>query len=120
MAFMLMLGSGNATFCLDEAYSAVSVEPMHPPVLSNRFTLAQGDDDSGDVDIPPSEVEKYVAIYRDMQKDRGLTVEQAAAKEGLSLAAFRDLEQKVERDDTAREHVRDELQQSAAQASGGS
>jgi hypothetical protein len=47
-----------------------------------------------------------------------LTVEQAAAKEGLSLTAFRNLEQKVERDDAAREHVRDELQKSAAQASG--
>ena len=75
--------------------------------------MAQDDDDSGDSDIAPSAVEKYVAIYRDMQQNRSLTAEQAAAKEGLSLAAFRDLEQKIEKDDGARQHVRDELQASA-------
>jgi hypothetical protein len=88
------------------------------PQRSERFIIAQDDDDSGDSDIAPSAVEKYVAIYRDMQQNRSLTVEQAAAKEGLSLAAFRDLEQKIEKDDGARQHVRDELQ-AAAQTSGG-
>jgi len=87
----------------------------HALVLSQRM-LAQDDDDSGDSDIPPNELEKYVATYRAMQQNRSLTVEQAAAREGLSLAAFRALEQKVERDDNAREQVRDELQ-AAAQAS---
>jgi hypothetical protein len=45
-----------------------------------------------------------------MQRDRNLTVETAAAKEGLSVAQFRALERKIERDDATREHVRTELQ----------
>jgi hypothetical protein len=48
-----------------------------------------------------------------MQRDRGLTVESAAAKESLSISQFRQLEQKIERDDIAREHVRTELQAAA-------
>ena len=48
-----------------------------------------------------------------MQHDRSLTVESAAAKESLSINQFRQLEQKIERDDVAREHVRTELQAAA-------
>jgi hypothetical protein len=117
IVFVLMPGSPTAADRLDEARYTVSGEVALAPISSHRFTLAQDDDDSDENDIAPSDVEKYVATYRDMQRDRSLTVEQAAAKEGLSLSAFRDLEQKVERDDAAREHVRDELQESAAQAS---
>jgi len=115
---ILMPESVAAAVLLDEAHHTMAIEVAHAPTSLNQFTLAQDDDDSDESDIAPSDLEKYVAIYRDMQRDRSLTVEQAAAKEGLSLAAFRDLEQKVERDDAAREHVRDELEQSAAQASG--
>lgn len=118
MAFLLVPGSVAAAGRLDLAHCTASIETAHAPISPNRFTLAQDDGDSDESDIAPSDLEKYVAIYRDMQKDRSLTVEQAAAKEGLSLTAFRGLEQKVERDDAAREHVRDELQESAAQASG--
>ena len=72
--------------------------------------LAQDSDDNTDSGVPPDQVEKYVAVYKDMQRDRSLTVDTAAAKEGLSVAEFRELEQKIERDDAAREHVRNELQ----------
>lgn len=116
-AFVLMLGAGPAAGCADKVDFNRPITLVHPEVASRGLTLAQ-DDDSDESELPPAELEKYVAIYRDMQKDRSLTVEQAAAKEGLSLSAFRDLEGKVERDDAAREHVRDELQQSAAEASG--
>ena len=68
-----------------------------------------------DAEIPSTQVEKYVAVYKDMQRNRSLTVEKAAAKEGLSIGEFRRLEQKIERDDAAREHVRTELQAAAAQ-----
>jgi hypothetical protein len=117
MAFILMPGSVAAAGRFAEAHYTVSREMAQVRISPNRFTVAQNDD-SDESDLAPSDIEKYVAIYRDMQKDRSLTVEQAAAKEGLSLTAFRNLEQKVERDDAAREHVRDELQKSAAQASG--
>jgi hypothetical protein len=78
------------------------------PQSSRR--LAQDSDDNTDSGVPPDQVEKYVAVYKDMQRDRSLTVDTAAAKEGLSVAEFRELEQKIERDDAAREHVRNELQ----------
>ncbi len=59
------------------------------------------------------QLQKYVAVYREMHNDRGLTVENAAAKESLTLSQFRELEQKIERDDVAREQVRRELQAAA-------
>jgi hypothetical protein len=77
--------------------------------------LVQDSDDDADSEIPPDQVEKYVAVYKDMQRNRSLTVETAAAKEGLSVAEFRELERKIGRDDAAREHVRTELQAAAAE-----
>jgi len=117
---MIGLGCGNAIGrrAPEGTGGRAKLEAAREPLRSERFIMAQDDDDSSDSDIAPSAVEKYVAIYRYMQQNRSLTVEQAAAKEGLSLAAFRDLEQKIEKDDGARQHVRDELQ-AAAQTSGG-
>ena len=74
-------------------------------------TLAQDqDDDVGDSTAPkgasPDEIQKYVAVYRAMQRNHSITVEQAAATQGMSLAAFRDLEQRIENDDLARDDAR--------------
>jgi hypothetical protein len=75
--------------------------------------LAQDSDSNDETGVSPDQLEKYVAVYRAMQLDRGLTVESAAAKQSLTLSQFRELEQKVERDDVAREQVREELQKAA-------
>ena len=83
--------------------------PVHNP-------LAQNDDDSEEIEVPPADVEQYVAVYKAMQRDRTLTVEQAATQQGLTLQAFRDLESRIQRDDAALQRARDELQASAAQA----
>ena len=72
-------------------------------------------DSDADSEVAPDQVEKYIAVYKDMQRDRSLTVETAAAKEGLTVAEFRELEDKIGRDDAAREHVRTELQGAAAE-----
>jgi hypothetical protein len=77
--------------------------------------LVQDSDESANSEVPPDQVEKYVAVYKDMQRNRSLTVETAAAKEGLTITEFRELERKVGRDDAAREHVRAELQAGAAE-----
>jgi hypothetical protein len=69
------------------------------------------DEDHG---VSSDEIEKYVAVYREMHRDRSLSVEGAAAKEGLSINQFRRLEQKIERNEVAREHVRTELQAAAS------
>ncbi|HEX4210279.1 MAG TPA: hypothetical protein VHY56_07800, partial [Candidatus Binataceae bacterium] len=107
----LGLGYGAGTRrMVPEAASSVEPDWMHTPIILRKLTLAQADGDQSNSDIAPSAIEKYVAIYRDMQQNRSLTVAQAAAKQGLSVAAFRDLEQKIERDESARRHVRSELQ----------
>jgi hypothetical protein len=76
--------------------------------------LVQDGNDGDDAGVPPDQIEKYVAVYQDMQRNRSLTVETAAAKEGLTVPEFRELERQVGRDEAAREHVRTELQAGAA------
>jgi hypothetical protein len=51
-----------------------------------------------------------------MQHNHSLTVEQAAAAQGLTLRQFRDVEQRVERNDVARQTVRRALAKSAVQS----
>lgn len=69
--------------------------------------------DEDDKDVPTSKVDKYIAVYEAMQKDHNLTVEQAASKQGLTVAQFRALENKIEADDTLRERVRKALRHAA-------
>ncbi len=71
------------------------------------------DDSDDDKDVPTSQVDKYINVYEAMQKDHNLTVEQAASKQGLTVAQFRDLEGRIERDDTIRERVRKALRHAA-------
>lgn len=75
--------------------------------------VAQDSDASDRTGVSADQIEKYVAVYRAMQLDRGLTAESAAAKQSLTLSQFRELEQKIERDEVAREQVRRELQAAA-------
>jgi hypothetical protein len=70
---------------------------------------AQEDQGSDDAEPPPAQVEKYINVYRAMQRDHSLNIEQAASRQGLTLQAFREIESKVERDDLVREHVRQAL-----------
>ncbi len=66
-------------------------------------------DEADDKDVPTSQVDKYISVYESMQKDHNLTVEQATSKQGLTVAQFRSIEGKIERDDTLRERVRKAL-----------
>ena len=67
-------------------------------------------------EVSSDEVEKYVSVYKAMQRNRSMTIDQAAAAQGLSTKQFRDLENRVQRDDAALQQARQELQ-AAAQAS---
>ena len=89
--------------------------PLMPLILSasESRTLQTTADDDDDKDVPPGQVDKYVSVYRSMQKDHGLTVEQAASKQGMTVTQFRSLEDKIERDDTLRERVRTALRKAA-------
>ncbi|MGD0073052.1 MAG: hypothetical protein ABSD31_01775 [Candidatus Binataceae bacterium] len=78
---------------------------------------AQEDQNPEDTELPPSEVEKYINVYRAMQRDHSLDIEHAASRQGLTLQAFREIESKVERDDMVREHVRQALASPASDSS---
>ena len=80
---------------------------------SGTGTVQTEADEDDDKDVPPAQVDKYVSVYRSMQKDHGLTVEQAASKQGMTVTQFRSLEDKIERDDTLRERVRTALRKAA-------
>jgi hypothetical protein len=99
-------GSASAYFAATPRLGGISLRSAAQ--VASR--LAEDAEDENDTKVPPDQVEKYVAVYKDMQRDRGLTIDKAAAKEGLTVSNFRDLEQKIERDEPAREHVRTELQ----------
>jgi hypothetical protein len=82
-------------------------------IASGTGTVQTQADEDDDKDVPPGQVDKYVSVYRSMQKDHGLTVEQAASKQGMTVTQFRSLEDKIERDDTLRERVRTALRKAA-------
>jgi hypothetical protein len=66
--------------------------------------------------VSSNEVNKYVAVYKAMQHNHRLTAEQAAATQGLTAEAFRDLEQRIEHNDLARDLARRALAEGAQQA----
>ena len=96
------------------AWPATKASPANPYLAAaSHGPIAQDDDDSDDKDVPTSQVDKYISVYESMQKDHNLTVDQAASKQGLTVAQFRDLENKIEADDTLRERVRKALRHAA-------
>ncbi len=90
-----------------------SSAPVPPPAIRLADTtsppVAQDAPDDDDKEVPPSQVEKYIDAYKLMQKDHNLTADQAASKQGLTIAQFRSLEGRIERDDVLRERVRKAL-----------
>jgi hypothetical protein len=112
---MATVSPGLSAECTGYRQSIASPVRAAQAAIPSAFRLVQDSDDDADSEVPPDQVEKYVAVYTAMQRNRNLTVDAAAAKEGLTVAEFRELEQKIERDDVAREHVRSELQAAASQ-----
>ena len=85
----------------------LAAEPATAPAPASET------DDEDDKDVPTSQVDKYISVYESMQKDHNITVEQATSKQGLTVAQFRALENKIEADDTLRERVRKALRHAA-------
>ena len=69
-----------------------------------------GADDSDENEVSTDDVDKYVAVYKAMQRNKNLTVDEAAAAQGLTTRQFRELEDRVQRDEAALQQARDELQ----------
>jgi hypothetical protein len=82
-----------------------------------RPRTAQDDDAGSSNQVSSQEIEKYVAVYKAMQHNHAITVDDAASAQGLTVIQFRQLENRIERDDAARERARDELQATAASPS---
>ncbi|HLK87383.1 MAG TPA: hypothetical protein VKT27_12830 [Candidatus Binataceae bacterium] len=79
-------------------------------------TEDEGGEDAPEGGVSPEQLQKYVAVYRAMQRNHALTIEQAAASQGLTVPAFRDLEQRIESDDLARDDARRALAAPSGQA----
>jgi len=77
--------------------------------------VAQEASDLDETEVSPAQLEKYVAVYKAMQRDRSLSVEAAAAQNGMTLDAFRALESQVQRDEAALQRAREELQTAVKQ-----
>lgn len=100
LGIWLVTPASSAATC--HPVTQLAAEPSAP-------TSPSGAGDEDDKDVPTSQVDKYINVYEAMQKDHNLTVEQAASKQGLTVAQFRSLENKIENDDTLRERVRKAL-----------
>ncbi len=113
LAIFLCAGLGTAAFSPATASAALPgawVRRLH-------IRLAQSDSSSGDqAEISPEQVEKFIAVYKATQSNHSLTVEQAAAQQGLTVAQFRTLEGRIERDDALRERVRRALRNNPGDA----
>jgi len=81
--------------------------------VQSAAPVTQDQNDDDEKDVPTSQVDKYIGVYAAMQKDHSLTVEQAASKQGLTVAQFRQLEGRIEQNDTLRERVRKALRHAA-------
>lgn len=99
--------SARSVLCSTAALWAQAASKTAAP--ARAIMLAQDDDASSNPGASPDQIEKYVAVYRAMQRNHSLTVQQAAAAQGLTVAAFRELEQRIEHDDVSRDSARHAL-----------
>lgn len=113
---------GLAAASLGLLAGALCVRPLPgyaaPAAANHPWLVAQ--EDMGEAEqVKPEEVEKYIKVYQAMQHNRRMTVAQAAAAQHLTVAQFRDIERRIERNGTLRERVRRALLQSAEQQHSG-
>lgn len=63
--------------------------------------------------VSPAEIKKYIAVYTAMQRDRTLTVEKSAKREGMTVSQFRDLENRILREPSVHARVMKALKAAA-------
>lgn len=114
--FYPLLGLATTLIGLFSPPIAAHAGLQGPRCRVHLCSVAQDQDESqGDESgVATSDIDKYVAVYKAMQRDRSLSVEQAANAQGMTLEAFRDLENRIERDESAREHARQALRAAAS------
>jgi hypothetical protein len=118
---------GVPTLAPTKATDGTSIVGPRTPIVCDATgivaaTLAQdeqeNEDDGGNEEnankrVSSDQIQKYIAVYRAMQRNHSMKIDQAAAAQGLSLPAFRDIERRIESDDVARDDVRRALAEQA-------
>src|SRR5260370_30193263 len=70
------------------------------------MVVVQADEDTqANEQVTSDEIKKNVAVYIAMQRDHNLTVQQAAAAQGLTVTPFRELQQRIDHNQAAREEA---------------
>lgn len=67
--------------------------------------------------VSDKEVDTYIAVYKAMQADHGLTIEEAIQPHALSLEEFRHIERRVQDDPRLVDKVRESLLEYAKKSS---
>jgi hypothetical protein len=67
----------------------------------------------GDTSVTEAEFELYVTALETMHENHGLSVEDAAESEGMTLDTFRDIERRVQANDLLVERTRESLKRKA-------
>lgn len=131
LAVIIVLGAGAAGFSIAKIRALtgpgtlatapvwnVGPAPSIAQDSISRPSISQDDDsESENNEVSPAQVEQYLKVYKSMQRDRKLTVDQATAAQHMSVQQFRDIEARIERDGVLRERVRRELLKSAQEKS---
>jgi hypothetical protein len=70
---------------------------------------AQESAESEEDDVSEQELERYIEVYKAMQADHGLTIDEALTERGMELGEFRALEQRIQHQDGLVRRVREAL-----------
>ena len=110
----LVVGFIVGLICIPVAANAAS--GSHRELAAAAGKVVQDEDQGDETDVSTADINKYVAVYKAMQRDRSMTAEQAAIGQGMTLKSFRDLENRIEGDEAAREQAREKLRAAASPA----
>jgi hypothetical protein len=114
LLFIPLVACAGAVLGVSAAIAADSITHTRSRWASTAaIRLAQSEESTEEKSIPPADVQKYIAVYTAMQRDHKLTVEQAASREGLTVAQFRSLEFRIERDPEVHQRVIKALRKAA-------
>jgi hypothetical protein len=116
----LLLAVGILFITAAAGFSVAKIHALRASAIERTipaWNLSQDDQDTENNEVSPAQVEQYVKVYQLMQRNRSMTVDQAAASQHLTVNQFRDIEARVERDGVLRERVRRELLKTAQEKS---
>jgi hypothetical protein len=82
------------------------------PDSKRPFRELEGDE-GGFGSVTEADFERYLGVLERMQENHGLSIEEAVTSRELTLSRFRDIEQRVQRNDVLVERAREHLRKQA-------